>query len=282
MINWILEDGIFDAAIEPLQQEILSQGHQVKVVDYLGGYTNYEQLFQEDECILFYGSLKAAARILGDKNRRGLPWIPGIIGTMSNYHCSHYFTYLGRWLLNSSYCILPLAELSRRVTDPNDLVITGLLGKQDRLFIRPNSPLKPFTGEVCSSQQLANLQSFMNRNCLFNPEILVVVAPPMQIEAEWRVFVSGDQILTASQYQRAGEPYYQAGMPEEIKALAEEVLRCGWQPDPIWALDLCWSKGNPYVMEIGTLSCSAFYQCDLALIVEKASVIAQQEWDSVQ
>jgi ATP-grasp domain, R2K clade family 3 len=281
MVNWIIEDGIFDDAIKPLEKEIRLQGHSAKVIDYLGGYANFEQFFPENECILFYGSLKVASRILGDKTRRGLPWVPGLIGTMTYYHCAHYFTHLGQWLLNSSYCILPLAELSRRLADDNDKVIQSLLSQDSQLFIRPNSPLKPFTGEVCSSKQLLDLKKFMNHNGLHSQEMLVVIAPVTEIEAEWRVVICEGQVLTASQYQKSGKPYYQSGLPNEIRALAEEIAQCGWQPDPIWILDLCWSNRKAHLMEIGTLSCSAFYECDLTLIVQEASRIAQEEWNEV-
>lgn len=281
MVNWIIEDGIFDDAIKPLEKEIQYQGHSVNVIDYLGGYANYEKFFPDNECILFYGSLKAASRILGDKTRRGFPWIPGLIGTMTNYYCAHYFSYLGQWLLNSSYCILPLSELSRRLANNNDKIIKSLLSQEDRLFIRPNSPLKPFTGEVYLSEQLSDLKGFMSRNGLHSREMLVVIAPVAEIEAEWRVVICEGRVLTASQYQKAGQPYYQSGMPHEIQALAEEIAQCGWQPDPIWILDLCWSNRKPYLMEIGTLSCSSFYKCDLALIVQEASRIATEEWNEV-
>jgi hypothetical protein len=281
MVNWIIEDGIFDAAIKPLETEIRLQGHSVKVIDYLGGYANYEQFFPEDECILFYGSLKAASRILGNKIHRGFPWVPGIIGTMPNYHCTSYFAHLGQWLLNSNYCILPLAELSRRIKSPDEKIIQLLLNEESKLFVRPNSPLKPFIGDLYTSVQLSNLNSFMHHNCLHSSEMLVVFAPVAQIEAEWRVVICEGQVLTASQYQQSGKPYYKEGMPDEIRALAEEISVCGWQPDPIWILDLCWSNKNAYLMEIGIPSCSAFYKCDLTSIVREASRIAQLEWNEV-
>jgi ATP-grasp domain, R2K clade family 3 len=281
MVNWIIEDEIFDDAIKTLEKEIRCQGHSANVIDYLGGYANYEQFFPDNECILFYGSLKAASRILGDKTRRGYPWVPGLIGTMANYHCAYYFSYLGQWLLNSSYCILPLSELFRRLANDNDTVIQSLLGREDQLFIRPSSPLKPFTGAAYPLEQLSDLKGFMSRNGLHSREMLVVIAPIAEIEAEWRVVICEGRVLTASQYQKSGQPYYQSGMPNEIRALAEEIAQCGWQPDPIWILDLCWSNRKAYLMEIGTLSCSAFYECDLTLIVQEASRIAQEEWNEV-
>ncbi|HEY9805614.1 MAG TPA: hypothetical protein V6D04_03550, partial [Candidatus Obscuribacterales bacterium] len=69
------------------------------------------------------------------------------------------------------------------------------------------------------------------------------------------------------------------GAPDEVMRLAEAIAGCGWQPDPIWVLDLCWSQGSPYLLEINFLSCSAFYHCNLAPIVQEASRIAQDLWE---
>lgn len=281
MVNWIIEEGVFGSPIAPLVSEIQAQGHQVRVIDYTRGLTDYKRFFPEDECILFYGSLHVAMRILDDKTGSGLPRTPGVIGTLQNYYCTNYYTYLGKWLLNAHYCILSLEELSRRVTIAKDLVLDHLIGDSKRLFVRPDSPLKPFPGGVYSRKELADLQGFMRGNYLDTPEMLVVIAKENQIEAEWRVVIAQGQVLSASQYKQFGEPCYQQGMPDDIQRLASEVAKCGWQPEPIWVLDLCRSNGSPYILEIGFLSCSALYKCDLSLIVKEASRIAQKEWDEV-
>lgn len=282
MVNWILEDGVFGSPITPLVNEIQAQGHQVRAIDYTKGFTDYQRFFPEDECILFYGSLHVALQILGNKTQLGLPWVPGIIGTLQNYYCAHYYPYLRKWLLNAHYCILPLKELSRRVAIAKEPLLDNLTRDDRKLFVRPDSPLKPFPGGVYSRKELADLQGFMRRHYLDTPEMLVVIAPENEIEAEWRVVIAEGQVLSASQYKQFGKPYYQQGIPDDIQRLAEEVARCEWQPDPIWVLDLCWSKGSAYLLEINFLSCSALYKCDLSLIVKEASRIAQNKWDEVQ
>ena len=278
MVNWILEDGVFGSAIAPLVTEIQAQGHQAKIIDYTRGITDYERFFPENECILFYGSLYIAEKILGDKNRQRLPWVPGIIGTIQNYYCNYYYPYLKQWLLNAKYLILPLADLSRRIAQAEDRVIENIIGNSPRLFVRPDSPLKPFAGKVYSRTELADLPSFMRRNYLDNPEMLVVIAPEIEIEAEWRVAIARGQVLSASEYKQSGKPYYRTGMPDDMQKLAEAVAGCGWEPDPIWILDLCRFKGSAYVIEINFFSCSALYKCNLNPIVREASRIAQEKW----
>lgn len=206
MVNWVVEDGVFGSSIAPLVTEIQAQGHQVRVIDYTRGLTDYERFFPENECILFYGSLHVATRILGDQDRKGFPWVPGIIGRMQNYYCTQYYAYLEKWLLNADYCILSLGDLSRRVAQVEDQEIDNLIGESQKLFVRPDSPLKPFPGGVYSRKELASWQDFMRRNYLDTPELLVVIAPEKQIEAEWRTVIAQGQVLSSSQYKQFGEP----------------------------------------------------------------------------
>lgn len=193
-----------------------------------------------------------------------------------------YYAYLEKWLLNADYCILPLADLSRRVALAEDPAIDNLMGNKNRLFVRPNSPLKPFPGSVYSRKELADLQGLTRRYYLDSPDRLVAIAKVNEIEAEWRVVIAQGQVLSSSQYKQSGKFHYQQGMPDEVKKLAQEVAKCSWQPDPIWVLDLCWSKGNAYVLEINFLSCSALYKCNLNPIIQEASRIAQEKWDKMQ
>lgn len=272
MINWILEDGVFGCSMVPLANEIKKQGHNVKIIDYTRGITDYQRFFPKTECIIFYGSLHIAQQMLS----RNLSWIPGIIGTIEHYCCTAYYPHLNPWLLNAEGYILPLSELSSSSADNPKLLLS--LEQSKRLFIRPNSPLKPFAGGLYSPKELTDLDSFMKRHYLEDPNILVVVAPEKPIEAEWRVIISQGQILCASQYRQFGKPYYQSGMPEVVQRVASEVAQQQWQPDPIWVLDLCCSDNFAYVLEVNFLSCSALYQCDLSSVVREASNIAWKKW----
>lgn len=169
--------------------------------------------------------------------------------------------------------MLPLAELSQRIAwgDPTLATLRG----HNRLFIRPDSPTKPFPGNVHSVPNLIHLQNVIKRD--YSDQMLVVVAPEQPIEAEWRAVIADGQVLTASQYKQNNQPKYCLGLPDAVQALAKTVAG-GWQPDPIWILDLGWVDGAAYIVEIGMFSCAAFYHCDLSSIVEAASTIAQLKW----
>ncbi len=144
MINWILEDGVFGCSMAPLATEIQKQGHNAKIIDYTRGNTDYQRFFSPTECLIFYGSLHIAQQIQDS----GLSWIPGIIGTIEQYYCTRYYPHLKPWLLNAEGHILPLAELFSSNVDNPQLPV-DLQGSK-HLFIRPNSPLKPFAGRLYS------------------------------------------------------------------------------------------------------------------------------------
>ena len=271
MVNWIVEDGVFGGSIAPLVSKIKNQGHQVRVIDYTKEDTDFTRFFPKEECILFYGSIHVASKIWI------LPWTPGVIGKINNYYCTNYYQYLSKWLLNTPHYILPLKDLCYRVAN-KDLDILNLAQETKRLFVRPDSPLKLFGGNVYSLSEIATQQEFIRSILVEDENILVVVAKERQIEGEWRVFVSDGKIIGASQYKQFGKPFYTEGMPEEVNLLAEVVAGCGWQPDSIWVLDLCISEGKPYVLEIGFFSCAALYHCNLNSIVKEASRIAFLEW----
>ncbi|BAZ14143.1 hypothetical protein NIES4071_59830 [Calothrix sp. NIES-4071] len=270
MVNWIVEDGVFGSSIIPLVSEIQNQGHQVRVIDYSKEDTDFTRFFPEDECILFYGSIHVASKILI------LPWAPGVIGRIEHYYCTNYYQYLSKWLLNTPYYILSLKDLCYRVAH-HDSDIENL-AKSKRLFVRPDSPLKLFPGNVYSLGELDNLQMFMRCHYLEDENILVVVAKERQIDGEWRVIVSDGKIVGASQYKQFGKPFYTGRMLEEVLLLAQEVAGCGWQPDSIWVLDLCIFEGKAYILEIGFFSCAALYRCELSSVVREASRIALLEW----
>lgn len=117
--------------------------------------------------------------------------------------------------MNAEGQILPLSELFSSNIDNPQLPV-DLQGSK-HLFIRPNSPLKPFAGGLYSLRELTNLDNFMKRHYLEDPNLLVVVAPEKPIEAEWQVIIARGQVLCASQYRQFREPCYQSGMPERVQ-----------------------------------------------------------------
>lgn len=271
-INWLLEKYIFDRDDE-LIAEIKRQGHQYKVVDYLKFQPQKTaDYFAPDNCVLFRGSLNLGREIL-----RTCPWTPGAYMDEQALNCLNYYTYLGQYLLNQRYMILPLAELMRQKWDVLNYLEVG-----ESVFIRPVSNMKKFHAGVFDIElkyaELPQLLSLLRAE----PTTVVLVAAPKPIVREWRFFMYKDQIITGSQYLFFDNEEHKLVEESDtfLTSYVEEVMaKVNWYPEKLWSLDICELKNqNLYVLEIGSYSCAGEYGCDLSKYVEYGAIAAMEDW----
>ncbi len=271
-MRWLLEKYIFDRDDE-LVAEIQRQGHQLKVIDYLKftphKTTNY---FAPDDCVLFRGSLNLGREIL-----RTCPWTPGAYMDEKALNCLNYYTYLGQYLLNQKYMIMPLAELVRQKWDVFDYLEVG-----ESVFIRPVSTMKTFHAGVFDIEfKYADLDS-LTRYLAAEPTTVVLVAAPKPIVREWRFFMYKDQIITGSQYMFFDNEEHRRVEESAtfLTSYVEEVMeKVNWYPEKLWSLDVCETKNQVlHVLEIGSFSCAGEYACDLSKYVEYGAIAAMEDW----
>jgi hypothetical protein len=106
---------------------------------------------------------------------------------------------------------------------------------------------------------------------------LVVVSKPKQIEREWRFVVAESRVVTGCQYSSDGKFDYQSKYDPQAFELATAVATHGYQPDPVWVLDVCkTSAGTYHLLEIGGFSFSDLYACNKADVVAAVSVVAER------
>src|SRR5690606_14414961 len=97
----------------------------------------------------------------------------------------------------------------------------------------------------------------------FPVDSLVVVAPPKEVDAEWRFVVADKMIVTGSQYREGTQLVALPDVAPEAQRLAEQVVAEGYEPDPVWVLDIGrTSEGEYGLLEIGGFSFSNLYGCD--------------------
>ncbi len=188
---------------------------------------------------------------------------------MPRYFCSYYYAHLGRFLLNTDYALLPFAELPRCKDQFFDT-----FARDGLLFIRPNSPLKFFSGLTVSRNTFERDYEFMGFYD-FPTESLIVVSSPKQVVAEWRFVIAGDTIVAGSQYSEQGKPAVQPTVDPKAREFAQTVLNKDYRPDPIWILDIGKTQTGDYgVVEAGGFSFSNLYACDLDAVVQAVSSAA--------
>jgi hypothetical protein len=151
----------------------------------------------------------------------------------------------------------------------------SVFGRDDAVFIRPTGCHKLFVGRCVAKDSFAAALAPSR----YDPTTLVVVASPRPIAREWRLIVSRDRVIGASQYAVEGTPAVAPGCPSDVHDFAAVMLaEVRWRPDPIFMLDICESGGRLWLVELNSFSCSWLYQSNLAEVVAEASELASQEW----
>jgi hypothetical protein len=139
MINWLLEKDVFSEDLGPLKEAIGSQGMTYNEIDYVpfGGPLRLSTLIPKPLIgpTVFYGSLNLAKKLVAETSCH-------VFCTLPNYECTKYYAYLGKFLLNKHYVMLPFAELGRRKKE-----IFEMVGEDDCIFVRPSRGDKIFTGK---------------------------------------------------------------------------------------------------------------------------------------
>jgi hypothetical protein len=265
-IAWFTEDNVFGEDLTPLKEEIKSQGMDViedKYIPFQGG--EYSELFKPYDLVIFYGSLNLARQLTQEKHKNLV-----IYSTVASYECTKYYAYLAKFLLNKDYVMMPFSELKRQRE-----FLYHTFGSKGQIFVRPSSGEKTFTGT------LVNENSFDKDYKLLGfydvePHAMVVISTPKEIKKEWRLVVSGSDIISGSLYHDSTMNCDYEGYPEEVGVLAKKVI-AEYNPDPVWTVDICQTAdGELHLLEIGGFSCAGMYSNDVKKIVSSVSSIANK------
>ena len=262
-VNWMLEENTFIEDLNPISKEIESQGMIPHQISY-NPINNFSKINVKDsDCIISCGSLHTISRI-----QRRQPRIPGTFANFKNFECSTYYAYYGNYLLNTNYVMLPLSEAIR-----NFEFFTKIFG---RMFIRPNSGFKQFTGQEFV------LNTFQNNR--FGPDdMLVVISPFKEITEEIRFFCTKEGVITGSTYGNiqnrvdCSDPKYSIPVLFTNKVLQ----KVNWKPDSIFFMDIAMIHNLPSLLELNSFSCSGWYSCDPKLIIQEASKFALEEYNEL-
>ena len=285
-MKWVVENHVFDEAIDHIVAEIKRQGMDVEEIRYEPFESgDYSRFGSGENCILFLGSLQ-----LGRQLRREMKWIPGVWCNFSFFDCTHYYAYLGQFLLNQDYIMMPIAEFQRR-KDEIYRHFSGEIKPNSTIFARPTSGFKgTFSGKLFEYQYFEKDWEWVEED--HQPDSMVVIASAAKIGEEWRFMVADGKVIAASQYKENGvyspfpcHPYgLTNGAPHKVWTLAEEIAAFkapGWEPEPMWVVDIGVSNGEAYLIEINSFSCSGWYEMDPESVIRAASKLAFREWKEI-
>jgi len=278
-IGWLIDADMFPHYREELISAISDQGHRVETTQapnppyrWDDAGSPYQALFPKGTCVVTHADIELTTRV----HEEGL-WTPGAFCTVENYFCSSYYCKFGEFLLNREYTMLPFGELSRC----KDYLFASF-GNEGRLFIRPDSPLKLFTGQIATYATFAADLEYMGFY-EFPDSSLAVVSSPQQIINEWRFVVADGKIAAGCQYSSGSQQDLQPTYEPSAKALAQKIAEIGYEPDPAWVIDICKTADEKYhLLEIGGFSFADLYACNKKDVVSAVSAAASRAWKKAQ
>jgi len=275
-VAWLVQEGINDEYLPQLRQAVVDRGMELRTFHHSKeSPDSIAQWFQEEDCVVFHGSLNYARELMGRQPYWCVwadPW---------SFECTTYYPRLRddkgfTPLLNGNYIMLPAGDLPARKMWLSD--VTGGCGQ---LFVRPNKGTKQFTGFVLNLDKDIHdqIDLHMHRPC---PEDLILAAPAHRLGREWRLICTKQSVVAGSQYMRAGKPEIQPGVPNAVVELANQTIsKCGFIRDPMFTMDIaevCGLGARLAVIELNSFGAAGWYGALIPDIVDAASQQAVGEY----
>jgi hypothetical protein len=127
--------------------------------------------------------------------------------------------------------------------------------------MRPDSPLKPFSGRVLPSTGIS-LKALDHGFYFDDPRIPVVVAPVRQVEAEWRYVVVAGKVVAGSGCSRDRKAMQPEVDGTEHWRFAAEVAGSLAAPEDVYVMDVCRADGRLWLLELNPFSGADLYGSD--------------------
>jgi hypothetical protein len=253
---WLLEPDVFGIGPHPLTRAVADAGQRsLPWTDDLWGAAELPTL---EGPVLFHGSLGNAARIAALGR-----WRPGAFCDTAQFCCSRWYPAAAPWLVQRDVIFTTVAALS---SDPTTIA-GALADPAGEVFIRPDSPLKPFAGRV------ARLDGFtpaaLDHGFYYDDlELPVVVSRKQSLGSEWRFVVCDRAVITGSSYAPADRSASAAPVDPAARAVAEAIAAELESPESVYVLDLVATDAGLRLLELNPFSGADLYACDSRVIVD--------------
>jgi hypothetical protein len=213
---------------------------------------------------LFYGTTKLVQLL----NTVYPQYQPGVFFNESTFDCREWFKQRGEDMLNYGALITPLTAM----------VLYAWIGDEPR-FIRPVGDLKAFAGAIVEKADYPKwVEQVSGGYTYFGPEQEVIIAAPVNLEAEWRFIIVGHKVVAASQYRRNNKKNESDYVLQIVWDKAQEFAH-GWTPSEICVMDMALTRDGEYrIIEFNCFNASGFYSCDRREIVERVTRYIEDTW----
>jgi len=270
---WIIEDLGGNTGLAELAGAAMNLGANVKLMTPLA-FKEFNPLKERGE-IFFNGSINGAIRLKkllkhGTRDR--------IFLTPENYKYFNYANAARHVMLNYPYRFTRFEHLEGdRLWEAFEKY-----GYEAKIFLKPNSGLKEFSGHFVDLQDLrqniaSGKKAFQDYEEFFNETI--IISKPKELTGEWRFVCWRSEILSVSSYRYQGLDTFVGGAPDVAYDVCSDFLRSINYPDDFFTVDVCSVVGEGYkVVEMNAFSTSGFYACDPVPIAKKVMEEMKKCW----
>lgn len=194
----------------------------------------------------------------------------GVFGNEETFTYENWAKHYNELLLNSPDGI-ELSTIGEFCSDTRD--------SEEDIFVRPQHDTKALVGSVWTAGAFKKwcIEAAIGDYVGVDKDTPIVVAKPYGIEAEWRLFVVDNKVISATQYFKKGKLHKSAGAPQDILDFAEKVIQ-RWNPAPAYTLDLCRSAGNSYIVEAQGFNSAGHYAADIGKVAKAVNELSIKLW----
>jgi hypothetical protein len=246
MATWVLEEDVLSDGDRLLAAAVRAAG--ADVLSWQDVWWSDRAWPRPEGPVIFHGSLGNADRLA-----REHVWTPGAFCSTEEFACSRWWPAMAEHLLTPRFALTTVA----------DIVSDGPPAEfGERIFVRPDSPLKPFSGRVLDRDRVT-LAALDHGFYYDDVSLAIVVAPAVPVDSEWRFVVVGQDVVAGSAYTpsgRAAGAVVAAG--EAAWRYAADLARQLTPPDPIFVLDICRAADGFHLLELNPFSGADLYGCD--------------------
>lgn len=139
-------------------------------------------------------------------------------------------------------------------------------------FARPDKDLKHFTGMVMESKELWQwltdaMRCGSSGTYKMEEDMIIVLAEPKVIQAEWRYFVIDNKIIDGSMYRYRGN-FFKKRETSSIVLAEAQTFADKWLPSPCVCMDLALVDDQVKVIEFNCINSSGFYDNNVDAIFD--------------
>ena len=278
LVDELLSERAYETGYPSIADVAKEQGHRVYKTKYKPftdrAYFEGGVPFEQGACVVTHGTVEFNKSI--ERSEYAKWWTPGMYFNKNVKSFSKFAPYIGADLLNADFTILPFGEVCRR------------LQKSESIFIKPESGLKEFTGQVIYGIKPAEeTLRDLSPHGQIDPTTLCVLARPKDIKAEFRYVICDKKIVTGSEYRWDNVLDVRRDTHPTADVMAKKIAEADWQADTVYICDVALLTGRSNnnidytyakVVELNAFSSSGLYACDTYKIVEAVSAAAAREW----